>query len=172
MFARIIDPTRQSLGRCHGAGWIVGETEVDHIDVLLRRIGHEIIFDGARQIGDSFVATVVPHLSGMTSHDIGIDVNWINRIGDRDFVLMSKNIQDVTAIAFRSVRHENLILTDLDATVAIVRLGDFASQELVALFRAVAAKGFAGTKLSHRLLHRGDGSLRQRLGHVANSAPN
>ena len=103
VFAGIIDPTPQLLGRCHGASWIVWETEVYHIDVLLRRIGHEMIFDRARQISDPFVAAIAPHASGMTGHDIGIDVNRVNRIGDRDFVLMSKDIQDVTAIAFRSV---------------------------------------------------------------------
>ena len=139
--------------------------------MLFRRIGHEIVFGCARQIDDPFVAAISPHASGMAGHDIGVDINRVNRIGDRDFVLMPKDIQDVTAVAFRSVRHENFILTNLGAAVAIVGLRDFAPQEFVTLFWSVAAKRFADAKLFHCLLHRGDGSLRQRLCHVPNSAP-
>ena len=171
MFARIIDPTRKLLARCYRTSRIVGETEIHHINLPLRRLGHEIVFHGARQICDSFIAAIIPRTPGMAGHDIGIDINRVNRIGDRDFVLMSKDIQDVAAIAFRSVRDENLIVTDVDSSVAIIRLRDFAPQEFVALFWAVAAKCFADAELLHRLLHCGDGNCWQWLRHVADSAP-
>src|SRR5947209_19482558 len=34
VFARIIDPMSQLLGRCHGASWIVRETQIGYVDVL------------------------------------------------------------------------------------------------------------------------------------------
>jgi hypothetical protein len=68
--------------------------------MLLRRLGHKIIFFRARQIENPFVAAVFRAVAGVAGHHVCIDINRINRIGDRHLVLIAENIQDITAIAF------------------------------------------------------------------------
>ena len=106
----------------------------------------------------------------MAHHHIGIDVNRINRIGDRDFVLIAQNIENETAVALRTVGHENLIVRDVDLAIAEIFLRDCRSQEFVPLLGSIAAKRFTVPQLVSGAFDRFDGRLRQRLGHVADSA--
>ena len=48
MIARILDPTRELIARRDRTGRIVRETKINKIDMFLWRLGHEIVFRGAR----------------------------------------------------------------------------------------------------------------------------
>ena len=124
MFARVFDPARELRARRHRAGRIVRKTKINQIDMFLRWLGNEIVFRCARQIDDPFVAAVFPGRPRVAGHHVGVDVNRINRIGERDFVLVAENIEDVTAIAFRSVGDKNFVVGNLDLAIAIIVLRD------------------------------------------------
>ena len=124
MLAGVLDPTHQLLARCHRTGRIVGETKVNKIDMFLWRLGNKTVFRGAGQINDAFVAAVLLRGAGVTGHHVCIDVDRINWIGNGNFVLIAKNIEDVAAIAFRSVRDKNFVVRDVDLAIAIIFLSD------------------------------------------------
>src|SRR5437588_6354309 len=98
----------------------------------------------------------------MPGHYIGVDVNWIDRIGNRDLILLAQNIENVTAVAFRAIRQENFVVRDFDPAIAIIKLRDFAAEEFVALLGSVTTKGFTMSELFGRSFHRLDCSPRQR----------
>src|SRR5947208_16607020 len=78
----------------------------------------------------------------MPGHYIGVDVNWIDRIGNRDLILPAQNIENVTAVAFRPIRQENFVIRNFDSAIAIIKLRDFAAKEFVALLGAIATGRF------------------------------
>ena len=108
----------------------------------------------------------------MTSHDVGVDVDRINRIGDRDPVLVAKNIENVTAIAFRTVGEKDFVVCNLDPALRDNRCSAiFCAQKFVTLLVSITAKCFANTELIDRLVHRRDGGGWQWLGDIADAAP-
>jgi len=62
--------------------------------------------------------------AGVTGHDVGVHIDRINRIGNGDFVVAAENIEDVTTIAFRAVRHKDLVVLNVDLAIAIIELRD------------------------------------------------
>lgn len=62
--------------------------------------------------------------AGVTGHDVGVHIDRINRIGNGDFVVGAENIEDVTAIAFRAVRHKDFVVLNVDLAIAIIELRD------------------------------------------------
>src|SRR4051794_17967825 len=108
----------------------------------------------------------------MPRHYIGIDVNWIDRIGNRDPILLAQNIENVTAVAFRAIRQENFVICDVDSAIAIIKLRDFSAEEFVTLLRPVTMEGFTMSELFGRGFHRLDRSSRQRFGHVTDATTN
>src|SRR4029077_14826002 len=59
VLVRVIDPARELRARCDGARWIVWKTKIDEIDMLLGRLGHEIVFRRAGQIINALVAAII-----------------------------------------------------------------------------------------------------------------
>src|SRR5256885_11539859 len=105
-------------------------------------------------------------------HYIGIDVNWINRIGNRDLILPAQNIENVPAVAFRPIRQENFVIRNFDSAIAIIKLRDFAAEEFVALLGAIATERFTLPEFFGCCFHCLDCSPRQRLGYVADPTAN
>src|SRR5689334_9000625 len=112
MLSRIINPVNELFACRNRPSRVVWKTEIDDIDVLFRRLGYEIVLSGAWQIHEPFKTSVLARGTGVPRHHVRVDVNRIYRIGDRDLVLVAQNIQDETAIAFGSVRNENLVVSD------------------------------------------------------------
>ncbi len=92
--------------------------------------------------------------AGVSGHHVGVDVNRIDGICDRDFVLVAENIEDETAVGFRSVGEENLVGRDLDPAIPVIVLRNFRAKEFVTLLVPVTAKRFAMRQLVHGLVHR------------------
>jgi hypothetical protein len=103
-------------------------------------------------------------------HHVGVDVNGVDRITDGNAVLTAEYIQDVSAIALRPVRNEDLVIGDFHATIAEIVLGNGGAQEIITLLRAVAAKSGAYPHLLHRFVHGHQHGGRQRFGDVPNPA--
>src|SRR5438270_634697 len=85
-------------------------------------------------------------------------------------VLIAQNIENETAVALRTVGHENLIVRDVDLAIAEIFLRNCRSQEFVPLPGSVATKRFTVSQLVSGAFDRFDGRLRQRLGDVADAA--
>jgi len=60
----------------------------------------------------------------VASHYVCIDIDWIHRIGNRNFVLVAEDIENETAIAFRAVGDKNFVIGDVDLAIAIILLRD------------------------------------------------
>ncbi len=107
----------------------------------------------------------------MTGHDIGVDVNGVNRIDDRDSILMTENIQNITAIAFGAVGDKNLIVRDIHALFAVIVFRDCVTKKFVTLLRAVTAEGVPMRELIDRPMHRLDDRGGERFRDVPDAAP-
>jgi len=108
----------------------------------------------------------------MPRHYIGIDVNWIDRISNRDAILLAQNIENVTAVAFRAIRQKNFVIRDVGSAIAIIKLRDFSAEKFVTLFGPVATEAFTISELFGRRFHCLDRSPWQRLGHVTDATTN
>src|ERR1700736_2297129 len=87
--ARVINPAGQLLTARNRAGRIVGKTKINKIDMFLWRLGNEIVLSRAWQINDAFIAAIFSRRAGVARHHIGVDIDGINRISNRDFVLVA-----------------------------------------------------------------------------------
>jgi len=72
---------------------IVWKTKIDEIDMLLRWLGHKIVFRRARQIINALVAAILSRRARVARHHVGVHVHRIHRIGDRDLVLAAENVE-------------------------------------------------------------------------------
>ena len=106
----------------------------------------------------------------MARHHVRVDVDRIDRVGDRDAVLIAEDVENEAAVALRSVGDEDLVVSDLDAAISEVVLRNLLAQELVAFVRRIAAKGLTVAEFLDGRMHGINGSARQRLGHVADAA--
>ena len=123
IFFRISHPSGQ-LGPCgYGAGWVIREAEINEVsryggwgrDVPVRRSGFEV--------GDSSVASVIIY-PGATGHDVGVDVNGIDRIGDGEAGIGGEDFLDVGDVAFRAIADKDLIGLDVSPVGFEVMLGN------------------------------------------------
>ena len=168
VFLGIIDPFGELGAGCDGTGRVVGEAEINEIGFLIRHAGDEFVFRIARQVEQSGVGTVFIGVSGVACHDVGIDIDWVDRIGDGDDVAFSENVQNVSRVAFRAIGDEHFIGGDAEVDELVV--DNRLAEKLVALLRAVAfERGAIALFIDggmHRLAHGGG----ERLGHIADPA--
>src|SRR5262245_13373894 len=100
VFVRVIDPARKLRAQCDGTRRVVWKTEIDEIDMLLRWLRHKIVFRRTGQIINALVAAILSYWARVTGHHVCVHIDRIDWIRDGDFVLVAKNIEDVTAIVF------------------------------------------------------------------------
>src|SRR5437764_12890323 len=80
----IMDPVSELGARCNCASGIVWKTKINQIDFLLRRRRHETVSPRAREINDSLKAAVLSRRTGVTRHYVGIHIDRVNWIGNRN----------------------------------------------------------------------------------------
>ena len=154
----------------HRAGWIVRVTQVDQVNFFVRKRGRKIIFRRAGQIDQSRVLAALISVPGISHHYIGIHINRIHWIRDSDRLSHPEDIENISTVALRTIRDENLIRLYIQSTVGVVC--DSLPQKVIALLRTVAPKTSSLTQLINSLFHRCSCSKRKRLGHVANPTAN
>ena len=74
------------------------------------------------------------------AHNIGIHIYRIYRVGDKDHIVISENICNISGIAFCSVGNKNIARINRYAMTFII-FGYCVSEKFIALFRTVAFKG-------------------------------
>jgi hypothetical protein len=100
MFLRVRDPRCELRVRGDSAGRIVRETEIDHVHSFSRRFGNEAVRLAAREVQEARVCAGRIGFAGATRHHIRVHVDRVHRVRDRDAVLRSQNIKDVSAVTF------------------------------------------------------------------------
>ncbi len=135
----IIDPRLELLFGRHHAGWIIGEAEIDQVNRLSGWCGHEAIFTIAIKIDQPLITTIT-RLTGTTRHHVGIDIDWIDRIGHRNGNVGGKDLLEVTRVTLGAITHKDLIGLYITAAILKIILGDRLAQKIVALLRAVTVE--------------------------------
>ena len=74
-------------------------------------------------------------------HHIGIPVNRIDRVGNKDGIILIEEIQNISHIAFGSIADKDVLRVYMYAKAFII-ISDSFPQEEVSLLRAVAMKAF------------------------------
>ncbi|MFM1945042.1 MAG: hypothetical protein RI897_4024 [Verrucomicrobiota bacterium] len=106
----------------------------------------------------------------MSGHDVGIHVDGVDGVHDRDSVGVTEDIEDIAGVAFGAVGHEDFVIGDLHAVVTVIVLGDGCAEELVTLFGAIATEGGALAHFVGSFMQRVDGGLGQGFCDVADPA--
>src|SRR5690606_16479915 len=115
--AGVGDPIGELLAGGGGTGGIVGVAQVDEIDPALGNRGDEIILRRAGQVDQSGVGALFIGLTGIPGHHVGVDVDRIDRIGDRDDIVTSENIEDIAGVALGTVGDEHLVGGDAETGI-------------------------------------------------------
>ena len=158
VFVGVVDPRFQLIGVISRAGGVVRGAKVDDVclDVIVGH-GKEAVFAGAGSVDD---------LSAR--HDVGVDVDGIDRVGDHDDVICAEDIADVAGVGLSAVGDENLVGGDGHA-VSLIIAGDRLAREVVALILGVALEGFLYAQLVRAFFQRVDDHGRKRQGDVADA---
>ena len=73
-------------------------------------------------------------------HDVRVDVDRIDGIADRNLHIRAEQFLNVTAVALRTVRDQDLVRRDVNAAILEIDLGNLLAKEGVALFRTVSVE--------------------------------
>ena len=168
MALRVFDP-RGELGPCGDRPrGIIGKAKVDQVRGLRRWRGHITVGGRGIEIKDALVAAVAV-VAGTTGHDIGVEIDGINGIGNGDASVGGEDFLNVAAVALRPVGDEDFVRFDFATTRMVVVPGNGLAEEGVALVGAVALEGFALRHLVDGGVKCGDAHRRQRLGDVTDA---
>ena len=118
---------------------------------MIGNSGHKIVLRVARTIGHATPSTVI-EITGAAAHNIGVNINGINRVGDADGAVFSEDIAEVARVALRAVVDKYLVDVDIDAARRKVVVGDGLAQELIAVLRPVTPESFGVGLLVHGLM--------------------
>ena len=115
-FICIIDPFLQCfLCNCRTSR-IIGKAQVDQIRCLIRKLRCKAVFLGTGHVYQSLIcAQRFVIYTGSACHDIRIHIDRINRIADRNKIIGSKNLLNISDITLCTVRYKNLIRRNLAA---------------------------------------------------------
>ena len=160
VFAGVVHPLLQFVSGERGARWVVRAAEVNHVRAAVGQRGGEAVFLRRGEIDDAFKMSVRAKLPRASRHDVRVEIDGIDGVGDCDDGVLGKNFLDIAAIAFRAVADENLVRLHRDAASSVIPFDDRVNQEIVALLRAVAAKGFLFRHFVDGGVHRLDGNRR------------
>ena len=98
--ARIVDPLLQLLPGRHRPGRVIRIAQVDEIHLFLRKGRGKIILSRAGQVDQPCKLSPFVALSSVACHHIGIHVNRVDRIGNRNLLPTSEDIEDVARVTF------------------------------------------------------------------------
>ena len=138
----VIDELFQSLFRGHCSRRIVGVAQIQQIDFMVGQGGCKIVLGGNGQVDQTRITTSVIRSPGSARHDIGVDIDGIDRVSHADHVSRTENIENVSGITLRTVRNEDFVSRDLSSATGEIILSDCVPQKVVALLRTITAKRF------------------------------
>jgi hypothetical protein len=139
-----------------GAGGIIGKAQVDQVRGDLRAtFGDESVFGVAVQVDNAIVASI-PIRSRAAGHDIGVQVDRVDRVGNGNAGIGVENLLDIPRIALGAVADEYFVGTDVGPAGLKIIFGNRFAQEFIALLRTVSAETGIGGHLVNSLVKGGD----------------
>ena len=98
-------------------------------------------------------------LDGASSHDVGVHIDRIDRVGDAHDVVCGEDVTDIARVALGTIADKHLLTIQLDATSGKVVSDDGIDEEIVAMFRTIPTESLAIGTFIHSMVHRLDGSI-------------
>ena len=89
-----------------------------------RQIGDETVLPGTFQVNDAVIAAVIKR-SGAAGHHVGIQINRIYRIGNRNVNVGGKNLLDIAGVTFGAIADKYFLGGYIGAPLLIVCAGNF-----------------------------------------------
>ena len=172
VFPCVINPSGELFAGSDGAGRVIRIAEVDQIDGFFRDGGDKPVFGGAGEINDASISAGFVGIAGVADHDIGVDVNGIDRVGDGHAVAGAEDVEDVAAVALRAVGDKDFVVGDVEPAVAKIVLRDGLAEEVIALFGSVSAEGVAVAEFIDRFVQRLTAGRGEGFGHITDPAAN
>ena len=167
---RIIHPGLELLPVQRRTGRVVRGADVDDIRCSVRKCRAEAVFLRAGHVDDIAPARCLIIIFTCTAcHDVGIHINRINRIADRDHIILLENFLNIAGIALGAVGNKDLIIRDFTASCSVIILRNRVTQKFVAEVGRVAAKGLRPAHFIDSLVQCLNNRGRQRLRHIADS---
>ena len=167
----VVDPSLQFFFAEGGARRVVGVAQVDEVYALFGKLGDEIVFGRAGEVGDVRPFSVGAQLSGASAHYVGVDVDGVDRVGEAYAVVAAEYVSEVSGVAFCSVADEYFGGVYVDSAGAEVVVDDGLYEEVVSLLRSVAAEGGCVAQFGDGFLHGLYGCLGEGAGYVAYAQP-
>lgn len=164
-----VNPFLERLFGRDDACWIIGITQIDEVNRFAREFGSEIVFSSDREVDQPCILPAFVGWSCPANHDVGIDIDGINWIEHGDLIFEAEDIEDVSGVTFTAVRNEDLISGDIDAAILEIVFGDSFSEEVVALFGAIAFERLTGRHFIECCVHGFDASRGERFGDIADA---
>ena len=96
----VLHPSLELLASRDSTGGVVRKAEVDDVGFLGGHIGDEAVGRIALEIKQAGVGAFFIGIAGVAGHDIGVDIDRVNRIGDGDGVAVPEDIENVAGVAF------------------------------------------------------------------------
>ena len=168
--ARVVNPVLQAFLGDGGAGRVVREAKVDDVGALGRKFRREAVLRRAGHVdhvGPGARRRIIG--AGTARHDIAVDVDRIDRIGDRDLVVRGEDLLDVGAVALRTIRNEDLVCFNVAASGFEIVLCDRAAQALITEVRCVSLECLLVRHLIDCAVQCIDDDRSERLGDVADA---
>lgn len=163
----VVDPSLELFAGGRSTCWVVRVAEVDDVYFFCWDGWDEVILRGARKIDEAFVTSTVVGIPSVADHDVGVDIDWVNGVGDGDGVAVAENVEDVACVALGTIGDEDVIGADVEASIAV--LYHRFSQECVALLWTVATEGVAVAEFVDGFVHCFADGEREWLGDVADA---
>jgi len=165
--AGVGNPGGELLPGCGRSGGVVRVAEVNEIDLLIGDRGDKLICRRAGQVDEPGVGAFFIGVTGVAGHDVGVDVDGVDRIGDRDDVVVAEDVEDVARVALGAVRDKNLVRSDAETGILVFDNG-FA-KEGITLLRPVALESARVSEFVDGIVHGLAAGFGERLGHVADT---
>ena len=169
----VVHPCLELLPGGHGAGRIVGETEINQIHFTLGQCRGKSVFRCTGHI-DQLIPAAQSGIvvAGPACHSVGVHINGIDRIAHRHHIVHREDIADVAAVALRPVGDKDLRILQMHAG-GPVGIPDGEAQEIIGAvgLLAVAPERILAPHLLRGLMHRLNHGRRQRQRHIPNPQP-
>jgi hypothetical protein len=148
---------------------VIGKAEVHHIGTPGSQIAgrrNESVLLGSFEVDQSAVAAV-HRMSGPAGHYVGVYIDRIDRVGNRDSDIRSQEFLEIAGVAFGSVGNEDVIGRYGAAPGRKIPLRNGAPEEFITLFGPVASETLSAALFLDTLMEGPDDGRRKGASDVA-----
>ena len=172
VFVCVVDELLQSFAAKDCTRGVVRAAKVNQLHRFLGQIRLEIVIGGRSQVGYLRKMSVTLQHASTASHHVGVQIDRVNRVRNRNLYIFRKKLLDICHIALGTVAHEDIVRVHFDAAGGVFATNNRLANKIVALLGAVTAESSLFGHFVHGLVHGLDDFRDQGRGHVANTQSN